>query len=105
MPPGVTKPMASPKQFKTAIVITGNADGAIKVTKATERQLGKLENRGKSVSAQLSNIAGTGIKYGAALGGAAAAGAAIMIKPQMGLIDVCAKTAAKPGVPTEELAG
>lgn len=95
--------MASPKQFKTAIVITGNADGAIKVTKATERQLGKLENRGKSVSAQLSNIAGTGIKYGAALGGAAAAGAAVMIKRQLEMIDSTAKVSDKLGIATEKL--
>ncbi|MBM7425067.1 hypothetical protein [Spongiibacter marinus] len=95
--------MASPKQFKTAIVITGNADGAIKVTKATERQLGKLENRGKSVSAQLSNIAGTGIKYGAALAGAAAAGAAVMIKRQLDIIDSTAKVSDKLGIATEKL--
>ena len=95
--------MASPKQFKTAIVITGNADGAIKVTKATERELGKLENRGKSVSAQLSNIAGTGIKYGAALAGAAAAGAAVMIKRQLDIIDSTAKVSDKLGIATEKL--
>lgn len=91
------------KSYKTGIIITGDASGAVKASQLTGKELDALNRKGKQVSSQLSDIAAKGVKWGAAAAGAAAAGAAVLIKRQLDLIDNTAKTSDKLGIATEKL--
>ncbi|POP53060.1 hypothetical protein [Zhongshania marina] len=91
------------KSYKTGIIITGDASGAVKASQLTGKELDALNRKGKQVSSQLSDIAAKSVKWGAVAAGAAAAGSAVLIQRQLELIDNTAKTSDKLGIATERL--
>jgi len=88
---------------KIVLLLEGDANGAIKATVDTGKGLDKVTEKGKKTSKQLRDIADKGVKWGAVAAGAAAAGAAVLVKQQLDLIDNTAKTSDKLGIATEKL--
>lgn len=88
---------------KIVLLLDGDAKGAIKATQVTGKGLDSVTEKGKRTSSQFSDIAAKGAKWGAVAGGAAAAGAALLVKQQLDLIDNTAKTSDKLGIATEKL--
>jgi hypothetical protein len=88
---------------KIVLLLDGDAKGAIKATQLTGKGLDSVTQKGKRASSQFSDIAKKGAKWGAVAAGAAAAGAAVLIKQQLDLIDNTAKTSDKLGIATEKL--
>lgn len=90
---------------KLAVLVTGDASGAVKATRATDAEIKRLGVSSEAVREKIVGITASVAKWGAVAAGAAAAGAAVLIRQQMGLIDQTAKTADKLGIATDKLEG
>lgn len=88
---------------KIVLMLEGDATGAVKATQVTGKGLDDVEKKGKRVSSQFADIAKKGAQWATIAGGAAAAGAALMVKEQLSLIDNTAKVSDKLGIATERL--
>ena len=104
--------MPATKTYKTGVIITGDATGAVKAANLTEEQLEKLNQTNKKTgksfkqtTGELRKVSVQAAKYAAAIGGAVVAATAAMVKNQLKVIDGLAKTSDKLGVATENLAG
>ena len=103
--------MPAAKTYKTGVIITGDASGAVKASNLTEQQLEKLNATNKKTSksfkntaSELRKVTAQAAKYGAAIAGAVVAATAAMVKNQLKLIDGLAKTSDKLGIATQNLA-
>ncbi len=98
------------KKFTTAILITGNSDGAQKAIKLTQEQLDALDKKTKDSTTSFSKwgesiggAAAGAAKWAAAAGAAAAGGVAVLIKSSIDMADQTGILAGKLGVTTEAL--
>jgi hypothetical protein len=98
------------KKFTTAILITGNSDGAQKAIKLTQEQLDALDKKTKDSTASftkwgesIGGAAAGAAKWAAAAGAAAAGGVAVLIKSSIDMADQTGILAGKLGVTTEAL--
>lgn len=76
------------KKFETALLITGDSRGAVKATKLTEKELGKLEKRqlkGGKVAKQYSGSIGNITKNLIAYTGVATAAASVVLFPSFAI--------------------
>lgn len=102
------------KEYKAAVLITGDASGAQKAVKLTAEQLESLNKKIADTSSstfrlsgdwkkELASMAGSAAKWGAATAAAAAAGAAVFIKSAIDQADAAGILAGKLGITTEAL--
>lgn len=102
------------KEYKAAVLITGDASGAQKAVKLTAEQLESLNKKIADTSTstfrlsgdwkkELGSMAGSAAKWGAATAAAAAAGAAVFIKSAIDQADAAGILAGKLGITTEAL--
>ena len=98
------------KKFTTAILITGNSDGAQKAIKLTQEQLDALDKKTKDSTASftkwgesIGGAAAGAAKWAAAAGAAAAGGVAVLLKSSIDMADQAGILAGKLGVTTEAL--
>lgn len=102
------------KEYKAAVLITGDASGAQKAVKLTAEQLESLNKKIADTSSstfrlsgdwkkELGSMAGSAAKWGAATAAAAAAGAAVFVKSAIDQADAAGILAGKLGITTEAL--
>ncbi len=102
------------KEYKAAVLITGDASGAQKAVKLTAEQLESLNRKIAETSEstfrlsgdwkkELGSMAGSAAKWGAATAAAAAAGAAVFVKSAIDQADAAGILAGKLGITTEAL--
>jgi hypothetical protein len=102
------------KEYKAAVLITGDASGAQKAVKLTAEQLESLNKKIADTSEstfrlsgdwkkELGSMAGSAAKWGAATAAAAAAGAAVFVKSAIDQADAAGILAGKLGITTEAL--
>lgn len=102
------------KEYKAAVLITGDASGAQKAVKLTAEQLESLNKKIADTSTstfrlsgdwkkELGSMAGSAAKWGAATAAAAAAGAAVFVKSAIDQADAAGILAGKLGITTEAL--
>lgn len=102
------------KEYKAAVLITGDASGAQKAVKLTAEQLESLNKKIADTSSstfrlsgdwkkELGSMAGSAAKWSAATAAAAAAGAAVFIKSAIDQADAAGILAGKLGITTEAL--
>lgn len=102
------------KEYKAAVLITGDASGAQKAVKLTAEQLESLNRKIADTSSstfrlsgdwkkELGSMAGSAAKWGAATAAAAAAGAAVFVKSAIDQADAAGILAGKLGITTEAL--
>lgn len=103
------------RTYKAGVLITGDSKGAVKAVNLTEKEvekLGKTTGRvgsstadaAKRMAAGFGNMAAHAARWGAAVGVAATAVTAALVKSGLSSADALAKTADKLGVTTEALA-
>ncbi|NIB44811.1 DUF4214 domain-containing protein [Pseudomaricurvus alkylphenolicus] len=100
------------KEIVTGYIITGDAKGAIKAAKLTDKELSAL-NKTTNSAIQYAKDHGKALrdgvnqlgKWGAAASGAALAAGAALVKKNLEQIDTLAKTSDALGVTTEALGG
>jgi len=102
------------KEYKTAVLITGDSTGAQKAIKLTAEQLDSLNTKVKTTGSstfklsgdwqkQLGGMAVSAAKWGAATAAAAAAGTALFVKSAIDQADAANILAGKLGITTEAL--
>lgn len=102
------------KEYKAAVLITGDASGAQKAVKLTAEQLESLNKKIADTSSstfrlsgdwkkEIGSMAGSAAKWGAATAAAAAAGAAVFVKSAIDQADAAGILAGKLGITTEAL--
>jgi hypothetical protein len=102
------------KEYKTAVLITGDSTGAQKAIKLTAEQLDSLNTKVKATGSstfklsgdwqkQLGGMAVSAAKWGAATAAAAAAGTALFVKSAIDQADAANILAGKLGITTEAL--
>lgn len=91
--------------YKTGIMITGDASGAIKQMKLAADQLEALNKSQKKTSNDWGKLAKQAAVVGAAAAAAAAAGLAAMVKSSVNAADAARKAAQGAGVTTEAFTG
>lgn len=102
------------KEYKAAVLITGDASGAQKAVKLTAEQLESLNKKIADTSSstfrlsgdwkkEFGSMAGSAAKWGAATAAAAAAGAAVFVKSAIDQADAAGILAGKLGITTEAL--
>lgn len=102
------------KEYKTAVLITGDSTGAQKAIKLTAEQLDSLNTKVKTTGSstftlsgdwqkQLGKMAASAAKWGAATAAAAAAGTALFVKSAIDQADSANILAGKLGITTEAL--
>lgn len=102
------------KEYKTAVLITGDSTGAQKAIKLTAEQLDSLNSKVKATGSstfklsgdwqkQLGGMAVSAAKWGAATAAAAAAGTALFVKSAIDQADAANILAGKLGITTEAL--
>ena len=102
------------KEYKTAVLITGDSTGAQKAIKLTAEQLDSLNTKVKSTGSstfklsgdwqkQLGGMAVSAAKWGAATAAAAAAGTALFVKAAIDQADAANILSQKLGITTEAL--
>src|SRR5690606_15888857 len=91
------------KSYKSAVVLTGDAKGAVAAATLVKDQLSNLNKQTKQNQISFAELAKKTALFAAALGGTALATATVMVKKQLELIDSTAKTADKLGIATEKL--
>lgn len=102
------------KEYKTAVLITGDSTGAQKAIKLTSEQLDSLNTKIKTTGSstfklsgdwqeQLGGMAVSAAKWGAATAAAAAAGTALFVKSAIDQADAANILAGKLGITTEAL--
>ncbi|MCK9468088.1 MAG: hypothetical protein M0Q49_01615, partial [Porticoccaceae bacterium] len=99
------------RNYRTGIIITGDASGAVRAANLTEEQLKQLNATSKKTSDQFSDIASktrdvanAAAKWAMVAGGAAVTATAALVKNQMGLISSTANVSDMLGISTEALA-
>lgn len=97
-------------KYKTGLVVTGNADGAVKAVKLTKAQLKALNDtqkkgtsRVKEYASSIRSLTGKLSGYSALMGGAVVTAGIAMVKQQLTQIDALAKTSDKLGITTQAL--
>lgn len=98
------------KQYKTGVIITGDATGAIRAVNSTDAELNKLnatkntaKSRAKALGDEWGSAAKSVAKWGAAAAVAAAAGIAALVKSSINAADAAIKAAQGAGVSVESL--
>ena len=102
------------KEYKTAVLITGDSTGAQKAIKLTAEQLDSLNTKVKTTGSstfklsgdwqkQLGGMAVSAAKWGAATAAAAAAGTALFVKSAIDQADAANILSQKIGITTEAL--
>jgi hypothetical protein len=102
------------REYKSALLITGDASGAQKAIKLTEEQLSSLKSKIADTGTssfklsgdwqkQFTSMSASAAKWGAATAAAAAAGAALFVKSAIDQADAAGILAGKLGITTEAL--
>lgn len=102
------------REYKSALLITGDASGAQKAIKLTEEQLSSLKSKIADTGTssfklsgdwqkQFTSMSASAAKWGAATAAAAATGAALFVKSAIDQADAAGILAGKLGITTEAL--
>lgn len=96
--------------YKSGLIVTGNADGAVKAVKLTKEQLKQLnttqkagQKTAKDYAMEVRSLTNKFGSYASLLGGAVIAAGLAMVKNQLSQIDTLGKTADKLGLTTQAL--